>query len=222
LVLQLLQDSGAASDDELFWIHTLMGCVLSDLGERSESEVHLAIAHRLWNREQQLSDMYRPWIAHYHRFFHAINLTHLGHVDTALAVARDAVAVARQSRDPLAITIALVFAATCSVRLRDPAGAASFADEAMAKAKNHGFASWESRARSLLGWVSAWQSGARVGVSEIREGIASIRSGGDERSVPACLCLLSEAELATGDPNAAAEAANDALRWGETFTISTL
>jgi tetratricopeptide (TPR) repeat protein len=140
-------------------------------------------------------------------------------VDAALAAAREAVVLARRTGDSLRIAQVLVYAAQCSVRLRDPAGAASFAEEAMARAKHHGFAQWEWRARSILGWVCALQAGARVGVSEIREGIASARSLGEERLVPWLLGQLSEGELATGDPNAAAEAANEAFRWGERNTL---
>ena len=47
------------------------------------------------------------------------------------------------------------------------------------------------------------------------------RSMGVDRIATWMLGLLSEAELATGDPNAAAEAANEALRWGERNTLYT-
>jgi class 3 adenylate cyclase/tetratricopeptide (TPR) repeat protein len=217
LVLQLLENADTASNDELAASHGLMGCLLSELGERSESEAHLAIAHRLWNPQMQLSaaQHYTGDLVHLYRCYHAINLTHLGHVDTALAVAREALALARSGGNSQGITAALVFAATCSVRLRDLAGAVHFAEEALVTAKNHGFAYWGSRARSILGWVSAWQAGAREGVNEIREVLASARSVGNESFVLGTLGLLSEAELATSDPNAAAEVANEALHWRE-------
>ena len=113
----------------------------------------------------------------------------------------------------------LVSEAECSAILRDPAGAASFAEEALARARNHGFAFWERRTKAILGWASALRTGARAGVREIREAIASARSLGEERLVPWMLGLLSEAELANGDPNAAEEAANEGLRWGERNTL---
>lgn len=50
-----------------------------------------------------------------------------------------------------------------------------------------------------------------MGVSEIREAIASARSMGEDGFVAGMLHMLADAELATGDPNAAAEAANEAL-----------
>jgi tetratricopeptide (TPR) repeat protein len=133
-------------------------------------------------------------------------------VDTALAAARNAVALARQTGDPLTITTVLAEVTDCSFILRDTDGAASFAEEAMARARDHGFAYWERRAKVILGWISAWRDGAHVGVSEIREAIASARSVGEDIVVAGMLIKLSEAELATGDPNAAAEAANEALR----------
>jgi tetratricopeptide (TPR) repeat protein len=218
LVSQLLQDAGTAlDDDELMVTHGQMGRLLSELSERSESEVHLAIADRLWTPQRQLSaaSRYRLDVVSNNRCFHALNLAYLGHVDTALAVAREAVALARRSEDSARITNVLVDAALSSVLLRDPAGAASFAEEAKSRARDHGFANWEWRARSILGWASAVQAGARVGVSEIREGIAAARSRGEERVVALDLGLLSEAELATGNPDAAADAANEALRWAE-------
>jgi tetratricopeptide (TPR) repeat protein len=136
-------------------------------------------------------------------------------VDTALAVARDAVALARRTEHSLMITGALVHAARCSVLLRDPVGAASFAEEAVTRAKDHGLAHWEAYGKVVLGWISVRQAGARAGVSEIREGIASVQSRGTEVGLPFVFALLSETELATGDPNAAVEAANEGLRWGE-------
>ena len=92
----------------------------------------------------------------------------------------------------------------------------------MLSAKNHGFPLLATNAKMVLGWVSSPQTGAPVGISEIREGIASSRSLGEERLVPWLLGLLSDAELAAGDPNAAAEAANEALRWGEENNLYTL
>jgi tetratricopeptide (TPR) repeat protein len=136
-------------------------------------------------------------------------------VDTALAVAQDAVALARRTEHSLVITGALGLAARCSVLLRDPVGASCFAEEAMTSAKDHGFPHWEAHAKMVLGWVSARQAGARAGASEIREGIASRQSMGWEVALPFVFGLLCETELATGDPNAAVEAANEGLRWGE-------
>lgn len=222
LVSQLLENADTASDDELFMTHGLMGCLLSQTGERSEAEVQFAIADRLCTHQRQLSAALRGndhlsiYRAYHHR---AVNLACLGHVDTALAVARDAVALARRTGDSLSITNALVTAAECSVELRDLGGAASFAEEATARARDHGFAFFERKARVILGWVSALQDGARRGVSEIRDAIATARSMGEERVAMRMLGRLSEAELATGDPNAAAEAASEALRWHERDTL---
>jgi class 3 adenylate cyclase/tetratricopeptide (TPR) repeat protein len=222
LVLQLLETADTASDDELLMVmHGLLGSLLEQMGQRSESEVHFAIADRLYNPQRQLSAelRYGNDVVSSYRSYHAWNLACLGHVDTALAVAQDAVALARRTGHSLAITSVLANAAECSVILYDPAGAASFAEEAIARARDHGFVFWERRAKSILGWASALQAGAREGVSEIHEGIASSRSLGEERLVPWLLGLLSDAELAAGDPNAAAEAANQGLRWGERNTL---
>jgi len=225
LVSQLLENPDTTSDDEqLMMTHGLMGCLLEQTGERSESEVHLAIADRLCNPQRQLSAALRFGydLVSVCRAFHARNLANLGHVDTALAAARDAVTLAHRVGHSLTITTVLYVSAGCWVILREPAGAASFAEEAMARARDHGFAFWESEARAALGWASALQAGARAGVSEIREAIGAVRSMGVERDVMWMLGRLSEAELATGDPNAAAEAANEALRWGEENNLYTL
>jgi len=136
----------------------------------------------------------------------------LGYVDTALAAGRDAVALARHTGDSVTITTVLAEVAECSFALRDLAGAVSFAEEAMARARDHGFAYWERRAKAILGSISAWQAGARVAVSEIREAIASARSAGEDQVAANMFNLLAEAELATGDPNAAVEAANESMR----------
>jgi len=217
LVSQLLENADTASDDELLMTHGLVGSLLSNLGERSEAEVHFAIADRLCTPQRVSAalrsgnDILSIYRAYHH---HAVNLACLGYVDTALAAGRDAVALARRTGDSVTITTVLAEVAECSFVLRDPAGAASFAEEAMARARDHGFAYWERRAKAILGWISAWQAGARVGVSEIREAMASARSMGEEIIAAQMLSKLSEAELATGDPNAAVEVANEALRWG--------
>jgi class 3 adenylate cyclase/tetratricopeptide (TPR) repeat protein len=222
LVLQLLENADAASDDELLMVmHGLLGSLLENMNERSEAKMHFEIADRLRNPQRQLSAAFRYGddVVSICRSYHAHNLAYQGRVDTALAVAQDVVALARGAGYSLAITNVLADAAECSVILRDPAGAASFAEEAMARARDHGFASWERRAKSIIGWASALQAGASVGVSELREAVASARSAGEERIVTGMLRLLSEAELATGNPDAAAEAVSEALRLGERINL---
>src|SRR5215475_4812024 len=60
LVLELLQNRDTASDDELLMVmHGLLGCVLSRLGELSESEAHLEIAHRLFTPQRHLSAAFK-------------------------------------------------------------------------------------------------------------------------------------------------------------------
>ena len=222
LISQLLENADTPSDDEqLMVMHGLLGCLLEQMGERSEAEVHFATADRLQNPERQLSAAIRFGndVVSIHRCYHAINLAYLGHPDTALDVARDTMALARSTGHSLAITMVLVSEAECSAILCDPASAASFAEEAMARAREHGYAFWERRTKAILGWASALRAGARTGVREIREAIASARSLGEQRLVPWMLGLLSEAELATGDPNAAEKAANEGLRWSEQNTL---
>jgi len=215
LFAQLLKQTDTDTDDELSMVtHSYMGMLLEQLGERSEAEVHFAIAEPLYNPQRQLSAAFESGIS-IPRAYHAWNLAYLGHVDTALAVAEDAVSLARLTGNSLVITQTLVNAAECLVELRDPAGAASFAEEAAERARDHGFPPHGRRAQSIRGWASALQAGARAGVREIREAIASTRCMGEERHVTLMLHKLSEAELATGDPNAAAEAASEALRLGE-------
>jgi tetratricopeptide (TPR) repeat protein len=221
LVSQLLENADTALDDEqLMVMHGLLGILLEQLGERSEAEEHFAIADRLCNPQRQLSATF--WLGSdfvsMYRTFHAFNLAWLGYVDAGLAVARDAVALARRTGDSLRITQTLVNAALCFVGLRDPAGAAPLAEEAIARARDHGFPSSEGLARSILGWTSALRAGARVGTNEIREGIASAQSSGEELILWSLFLMLSEAELATGDPSAAADAANEGLRWSERTT----
>ena len=218
LILELLQHAGTTSDDELSMVmHGQLGCLLCQLGELSESEAHLEIAQRLGNPQRQRSAAVRfgDDLFITSQCYHAFNLAYLGHVETALAVAQDAVALARRTEQSLMITAALAYAAICSTILRDRVRAASFAEEAMTSAKYHGFPLLETHAKIVLGWVSAGQTGAGVGTSEIREGIASYRSAGAETALPFHFGLLSETELAAGEPNAGLDAANEGLRWCE-------
>jgi hypothetical protein len=48
--------------------------------------------------------------------------------------------------------------------------------------------------------------------------MASLQSIGTENGLPFRFSLLSETELATGDPNAAVDAANEGLHWGEKYS----
>jgi class 3 adenylate cyclase/tetratricopeptide (TPR) repeat protein len=215
LVLQLLQDADTTSDDELSMVtHGMLGGLLCYLGELSESKAHFEIAHRLCTPQRHLSAAltFGEDVASRSRSYHAFALAYLGHVDIALAAARDAVALAHRTGHSLSVTGALVLAAFCSAILGDRLTASSFAEEAITRAKDHGFTYWETRAKIILGWASARQAGARAGVSEIREGIVSYRSMGAEIALPFFFGLLSETELAAGDPSAAANAANEGLR----------
>src|SRR5215472_4475128 len=101
-------------------MHGLMGCMLEETGERSESEVHYAIADRLCNPQRQLSAAFRYEydFGSFFRAVHAQNLAHLGHLDTALVAARDAVVLARRVGHSLTITSVLVYSAECSAQLR--------------------------------------------------------------------------------------------------------
>ena len=218
LISQLLESADIASDDDQLMVtHGLMGCLLEQLGERSEAELHFATADRLCNPQGQLSATFwltTDFVSTY-RCHHAFNLASLGHVDAAVAVAHDAVALARRTGDSLRISLVLIHAAMCLVGLRDPAGATSLAEEGIARARDHGFAGLESKGRSVLGWTSALRAGAHEGASEIRKGIAAAESSGEGLILWFLYLMLSEAELATGDPNAAAEAANQGLLWCE-------
>ena len=218
LAQQLLQDADLAADNELSMvIHGLLGCLLFHTGEQSESEAHLETAYRLVDPQTHLATALKFGhdLVSMSRCFHARNLAYLGHVDTALDVARDGVALARRTGHSLIITSALIQAALCSTQLQDPVAAASFAQEAITRSKDHGFPHWEAYAKIVLSWISFRQTGARVSAREIREGIAALRAIGTELGLPWRFSLLSETELATGDPNAAIDAANEGLRFGE-------
>jgi class 3 adenylate cyclase/tetratricopeptide (TPR) repeat protein len=215
MCLELLERPSTASDHELSMIlHGTLGIVLHQLCELSGSEAHFAIAHRLCTPQTRFSAAlrYRSDAANHFQCWHACNLACLGYVDSALTVAREAVALARDTEHPLMIAAVLVDAAWCPTLLRDPVETASFAEEGMTLAKDHGAAFWERWARTNLAWANAMQTRAGAGVKEIREGIATARSVGTAIGVPRPFYLLSEAELASGNPNAAVEAATEGLR----------
>jgi predicted ATPase len=129
----------------------------------------------------------------------------LGYPDHALAKSTQALSLARDLGHPFTLVIALHMAATLHQLRREPQLAESREDAVMALSAERELSYWSWFASIIRGWAVAEQERGAEGIAQIREGLAAVRAGGTELSLPWGLALLAEA---LGNENQGEEALN--------------
>jgi predicted ATPase len=157
--------------------------------------------------------LYRPDEHRAHRFIYgshdagacnrytaAAALWPLGFPEQALAMAREAVSVARELSHPFSLVLALVLAATIYQHRREAEPARGDADAAIVVCAEYGIAPHLAAAGSILrGWAIAAGGQAVEGIAEIRGGLAALQPTGVRIRRPYYLGLLAEASAWAGE-----------------------
>src|SRR4029077_20182129 len=121
----------------------------------------------------------------------------LGSPDHALAGAREAVALARQLRDPLSLAEALCYETIVHWMRRDVTAQRERATEAIALSEAQGFALFLGLGRAYL--AAARAVGEEPGaVADLETGLGLVAETGLQAGAPALFVLLSEAYIAAG------------------------
>jgi class 3 adenylate cyclase/predicted ATPase len=134
------------------------------------------------------------------RYTAAAALWPLGFPEQSLAMAREAVSMARELSHPFSLVLALVFAAMIYQHRREAEPALKHAEAAIAVCAEHSIAPHLAAAGSILrGWAIALRGQAVEGIAEIRDGLAAVQPTGVRIRRPYYLALLAEAAAWAGE-----------------------
>jgi predicted ATPase len=175
--------------------HFVMGSTLFHLGKFSESEAHLRRALSLWggSTHPALALFAGPDLGVFCHSYIAHVLWHLGAADLSRASSEEAVTCARRLANPIALAIALNYAAMLHAFRRDPDAVRRYAEEASEVCRDHAFAYYLSMAEILAGWAMAELSAPAEGMGRLRRGLEALRATGAELRLPFYHGLLAEA-----------------------------
>jgi DNA-binding winged helix-turn-helix (wHTH) protein/tetratricopeptide (TPR) repeat protein len=142
----------------------------------------------------------------------AIQLLHLGWVETARARLREAHARARQLGQPMARMVAIWFDAMFEVRLGNAERVAALADEMRALVDEFALAQGRTASRWFRGWANARMGEPREGYRWIREGYEENTRLGMLAGASETLGYAAEALMLAGDWDAAQHQLEEALQ----------
>jgi class 3 adenylate cyclase/predicted ATPase len=112
------------------------------------------------------------------RVFGAQALWALGYPDQALQRSDEALAWAQELAHPFNLVFALTSAARLHLFRREPHRVLTWADAAVALAREQSFAQFLAQASMLRGWALAEQGQVAAGLAQIRQGMAAWRATG--------------------------------------------
>jgi predicted ATPase len=184
----------------LHWAYNTLGIIRLFRGELAASRAHLEQAAALYAPGQQST-----YIAQYGQdpkvtcfAFGANGLWLLGETDRALAMSREAVALARQLGHAYTLALALYFAAILHQRCGEPAASGECAEELLRLADEHGFTFWSAGGTILRGRALAEQGALAEGIADMGRGLSAWRSTGGVVNTTYYLALLAESLGAAG------------------------
>lgn len=146
----------------------------------------------------------------------AIQLLHLGWVETARTRLREAHARARQLGQPMARMVAIWFDAMFEVRLGNAERVAALADAMRALVDEFALAQGRTASRWFRGWANARMGEPREGYRRIREGYEENTRLGMLAGASETLGYAAEALMLAGDWNAAQHPLEEALQIAST------
>jgi tetratricopeptide (TPR) repeat protein len=136
----------------------------------------------------------------------------VGHAEKARERIAQAIAIARDSKDPFRLAVAQDFEGYLYRWLREPQRAAAVAAQALALSEEHGFPHSRNMARTVMGWARAQLGSAGEGVFLIRQGIAGLAGLGARANITDHLTRLAEAQVLDGMLDDALITIEDALQ----------
>lgn len=116
----------------------------------------------------------------------------LGQVEEAKSRSEQVLRLAEELGHPFSTAYASIWAALLHSVRRDPATAAVHADRAVALCREHGIGLWLQLGVVVQGWVRGEGGEIRLGLAQMREGMAELRATGAEFVRPHFLTLMAE------------------------------
>jgi predicted ATPase len=195
--------------------HTSLGVTLTYSGELRRALEHctqgvsvFSPAERLPAFLAQARSSCRTWLAQ------LLALT--GRPEPALRLINEAVKAARESRQTVALSNALIGAGVVSLILADPAAGKAWSEELIGFAKQERFVLPLSWAQIQHGYALALEGKTEAGIAEMLEGLASVRAVHVQVALALSLCWLAEGYAAAAHANHARKALEDAFATMET------
>ncbi len=183
--------------------HWAIEITFTHQGEFALAVEHFDKAVSLYEPDQHRDDAFlyalNPGVAL--RCFAAWSLWFVGQPDRALALMREAVALARDLSDPHGLTHALLFAAILHQLRGERPMAQEHADAAIALASEHGLVLYGAMAPIVRGWAQLGRRGEEEPIEQMRQGLAAWQTTGAQLMRPHFLALLAEALEPTGGDN---------------------
>jgi len=182
--------------------HVAVGITSFYLGEFPYASEHLERAIALYdpNRHRSPSFSYLEDRCVAARSNLALVLWHLGFPDQAVAMAQDAISLARESDHPYSLAYAQCYAAVLRQYRREPDYVLELCEGALAIALDQGFALWQHTAMIMRGWALAEMGDPVAGIATANKGIDDFTAIGTRAFVSYFLGLIAEAYLRAGDP----------------------
>jgi predicted ATPase len=160
------------------------------------------------------------------RNFGAVSLALLGDEERARAMSVDALAIARDLRDPFSLALAHFFASVTGQLLGDLQLATRNAESGVQVSTDHGFALTRAWSTGVAGWCAAENGDRERGLTLLTEATAVLRKMQALAYVPYLLGLFADVSIKAGHQAQAMKAVKDAIATaestGERFYIAEL
>ena len=172
--------------------HFALGMTSFNRGEFVEAAQHLerGIAFDVSHPERSAPPNQDPGAAC--RSFAALTLWFLGHPDRSLAMASDALTVARRRGQPFDVAFASHFAAWLHQLRGDWRAAREHAETVIALSDDHGFKYFRGLAEVLHGWQLARERDGTQGIEQMLRGIDACRTAGVKIAIPHFQSMLAD------------------------------
>ena len=142
----------------------------------------------------------------------ALALQLLGRLSDAAKLVEEGLRNARASRHLYSVGLALVIGAHLCRERREPERALSYAEQAIALARENGFANWDTRGRFERGWALTELGQHHEGIIEMEKGIADMGQIGGAPYQQFRIAVLAHTYIKTGRTEEALTKLNAALQ----------
>jgi predicted ATPase len=181
---------------------------------REHAERGIALYHR--ERDHRLTYVYSghdPGMCC--RSFGSLALWQLGYPDTALAMCRDGLALARTISHPFTVTVALWGMGILGLLRGDTRDLRVTGETMIVHCQEKGFAPFIPMGKIFRGGALAMEGELARGIADIREGIAGVRAVGTEYTVPTLFAWLAALCIAGGQLEQGMRALEEGLTMSE-------
>jgi len=212
---ELVETAKSLADDGLLLeAHTSVATPCFWIGDVRRAKAEAETALRLYDRDRHgghaarfgqdpavLCLIYKAWSCWW-----------LGEIEEAVVSARESVASARTSGHKHTLAMALDHAGSLSLYLRDHETARGLIDEALAVAREYGFAMWIAMGTFRAAWLDCVEGRVHAGIGQMQASLEAFRRTGAEIARPLHLSYLAEAYAADGQIRSGLDAVDEALR----------